>query len=132
VETVKRWSVAERRFVEFPRPAMVKEYNFHTGGVDLQDMLVSLYRTNIGVKRYYSRIVFHLLDMFVVNAWFLYHRHCSQRGISKCKTLIIIRSEITHALLRAGKTTRKRGPSANDSPTPELVRRKYEIQQSSG
>jgi hypothetical protein len=45
---------------------MVKEYNCHMGEVDLQDMLVALYRTNIGVKRYYLRIVFHLLDMCVV------------------------------------------------------------------
>ena len=125
VEKVKRWSVAERRYVEIPRPEMVKEYNCHMGGVDLQDMLVALYRTNIGVKRYYLRIVFHLLDMCVVNAWLLYRRHCLQRGIAKCKTLLIFRSEIAHALLRAGKTTtRKRGRSANNSPTLELVNKK--------
>jgi len=88
-------------------------------------MLVALYRTNTGVKRYYLRIVFHLLDVCVVNAWLLYLRHCSQRGITKCKILIIFRSEIAHALLRAGKiTTRKRGRSANDSPTLELVNKK--------
>jgi hypothetical protein len=56
------------------------------GGVDLQDMLVALYRTNIRVKRYYLRIVFHLLVM-CVNAWLLYRRHCSQRGFTKWKTL---------------------------------------------
>ena len=89
VETVKRWSVAERRYVEFPRPETMKEYFCHMGGVDLQDMLVALYRLNIGVKRYYLRIVFHLLDMCVVNAWLLYRHHCSQQGITKCKTLII-------------------------------------------
>jgi hypothetical protein len=87
VETVKGWSVAERRHVEVPRPAMVKEYNCHRGGVDLQDMLVALYITNIEVKRYYLCIVFQLLDMCVVNAWLLYRRHSSQQGITKCKTL---------------------------------------------
>jgi hypothetical protein len=71
VETVKRWSVAERRYVEVPRPAMVKEYNCHMGGVDLQYILFALSRTNIGVRTYYLRIVFHLLDMGVVNAWLL-------------------------------------------------------------
>ena len=125
VETVTRWSVAERRYVEVPRPAMVKEYNCRMGGFDLKDMLVALYRTNIGVKRYYLRIVFHLLDMCVVNAWLLYRRHCSQRGITKCKTLINFRSEIAHALLGAGKiTVRKSGRSASNSPTLELVNKK--------
>ena len=68
VETVKRWSVARRQYVELPRPEM-KEYNCHMGGVDLQDMLVALYRTNIRVKRYYLHIGFHLLDMCVLNVW---------------------------------------------------------------
>jgi len=104
---------------------MVKEYNCHMGGVDLQDMLVALYRTNIGVKRYYLRIVFHLLDMCVVIVWLLYCRHCSQRGITKCKTPIILGSEIAHALLRAGeKTTRKRDRSVNEGTTLELVNKK--------
>jgi hypothetical protein len=39
------------------------ERNCHMGGVDLRDMLVALYRTNIGVKRFYLCIVFHLLDV---------------------------------------------------------------------
>ena len=63
VETVKHSSVAEGWYVE----AMVKEYNCHMGGVDLQDMLVALHRTNIGVKTYYLRNMFHLLAMCVVN-----------------------------------------------------------------
>ena len=109
VETVKHWSAAEGRYVEVPRPALVKEYNCHMGGVDLQDMQVALYRTNIAVKRYYLCIVFHLLDMCVVNVWLLYCHHCSQRGITNCKTLIIFRSDIAHSLLRAAKTTRKSG-----------------------
>ena len=50
VERVKCWSVVERQYIEVPRPAMVKEYNCHVGGVDWQDMLVASYRTNIGVS----------------------------------------------------------------------------------
>ena len=91
----------------------------------MQDMLVALYRTNIGVKIYYLHIGFHLLDMCVVNLWLLYCRHFSQRGITKCKTLIIFPSEIEHALFRAGKTTtRKRGRLTNNSPTLELMSKK--------
>lgn len=86
------------------------------GGVDLNDMLVALYRTNIGVKRFYLRIVFHLLDISVVNAWLLYRRHCKQKGM-KFKKLITFRSEIAHALLSESPITRKRSgrPSSRDS-----------------
>ncbi|XP_049855114.1 piggyBac transposable element-derived protein 3-like [Schistocerca gregaria] len=72
VEPVKRWSVGERKYIDVPRPDIVREYNRSVGGVDLHDMLVAFYRNNIGVKRFYLRIVFHLLDMRVVNAWLQY------------------------------------------------------------
>jgi hypothetical protein len=56
------------------------------GGVNFQDTLVAVYGISIGIKRYYLCIVFHLLDICVVNAWLLY-LHCSQRGITKCQAL---------------------------------------------
>jgi len=60
-----------------------------------------------------------------VDELIIHRRHCSQQGITKCKTLTIFQSEIAHALLRAGKTsTRKRGQSARNSPTLELVDKK--------
>ncbi|XP_049799909.1 piggyBac transposable element-derived protein 3-like [Schistocerca nitens] len=60
--TSETWSVGERKYIDVPRPDIVREYNRSMGGVDLHDMLVALYRSNIGVKRFYLRIVFHLLD----------------------------------------------------------------------
>ena len=60
-----------------------------------------------------------------VDQLIIHCRRCLQQGITKCKTHIIFWSEIAHALLRAEKTiTRKRGRSANDSPTLELVNKK--------
>lgn len=90
---------------------MVKEYSCHVGGVDLQDMLVAVYRTINGVKIYYLTIVFHLLDICVVNVWLLYHRRCSQRGITKCRTLynLPVRNS-TRCSQGREKTARKRGP----------------------
>ncbi|KAJ4438316.1 hypothetical protein ANN_14258 [Periplaneta americana] len=67
VENVKQWSVAEGKHIDIPKPKIVKKYNCFIGGVDLHDILVVLYRSNIGVKQFYLRIIFHLLDMCVVN-----------------------------------------------------------------
>jgi hypothetical protein len=39
------------------------------GGIDLMDMLVELYRIDLKAKRYYLRIIFHLIDIAVVNSW---------------------------------------------------------------
>lgn len=87
------------------------------GGVDLHNMLVELYRTDIRVKRYYLRIIFHLLDMCVVNAWLLYRRHCKQLNLT-FNGLKDFKADIGHALRMCGKiAVRKRGRPSN-SPTP--------------
>lgn len=117
VGTARRWSVKDKKYVEIKVPYIVKEYNKFMGGVDLHDMLVALYRTNIRGKRFYLRIIFHLLDMSIVNAWLLYKRHCALRREKKHKPLVEFRSEVARALMTAGKTsTRKRGrPSAAEN-----------------
>lgn len=42
------------------------------GGVDKCDMLLSLYRNDQKSLKWYKRILFHLLDLCIVNAWLLY------------------------------------------------------------
>ncbi|XP_065317795.1 piggyBac transposable element-derived protein 3-like [Gordionus sp. m RMFG-2023] len=63
---VKRWSVSDKVLINVEMPAIIKNYNEGMGGVDLHDMLVELYRTDIKWKRYYMRMVFHLLDSCVI------------------------------------------------------------------
>lgn len=87
VENVKRWSLTEKKYIDIPRPGIIKEYNLNMGGVDLNDMLVSLYRIKLGIRRYYLRIVYHLIEICVVNAWLLYRRDCQQHQ-TKYKKLL--------------------------------------------
>lgn len=122
VENVKRWSVAEKKKVDVPRPASIGEYNSYMGGIDLHDMLVELYRVNIRVRRYYLRIVYHLLDMCVVNSWLLYRRHCEQLN-EKTMSLLKFKLEISHALLQCGKVqTPKRGRPLSNTPPSKKKR----------
>ncbi|RXM34727.1 PiggyBac transposable element-derived protein 2 [Acipenser ruthenus] len=103
-------------------------YNKHMGGVNVHDMLVELYRRKFRSKRYYLRILFHTVDMCVVNGWLLHRRHCKQLAVNH-KPLLAFRSEIAHALLQAGKPLkRKRGrPSLdcmeNDAPRHKVSQR---------
>lgn len=64
-------SLLLKKKVDVPRPSSIGEYNSYMGGIDLHDMLVELYHVNIRIRRYYLRIVYHLLDMCVVNSWLL-------------------------------------------------------------
>ncbi|XP_071743571.1 uncharacterized protein [Lepeophtheirus salmonis] len=66
--TVKLWQVAEKKHINFPVPTIVKEYKPNLGGVDLNEMLVALYRIKIDVKR----ILYHFVDAAIVNSWLMY------------------------------------------------------------
>jgi hypothetical protein len=61
----------------------VPVYNKFMSGVDLLDSLIALYRIKIRSRKWYHRIVFHLLDMTVVNIWLLYRRDCASCDIHK-------------------------------------------------
>lgn len=100
---VKRWSAKDKKFVDIERPAVVKDYNQAMGGIDLNDQLVAIYRTDIGTKKYYIRVFHHLLDVCVVNAWLLYRRHCSQRGDETHMTLLEFRTAVANSLIKYGK-----------------------------
>lgn len=83
VNNVQRWSAEKRRYIEVPRPHVIAEYNQHMGGVDLNDMLVFLYRMDMGTKKYYFRIFYRLIDVCIVNAWLLYRKVMTKKNIKK-------------------------------------------------
>jgi len=126
INQVKRWSVTDKKYINIPRPTSIAEYNSFMGGVDLHDMLVEIYRVNIRVRRFYLRIIYHLIDMCVVNAWLLYRRHCKQLKIKKTISLLKFKSKVAYALLQAGKNKlNKRGrPSLSTTP-PTKKRRLF-------
>ena len=53
---VERWCSKEKIRKDIPCPQIVKEYNKSMGGVDLADMLLSLYRIPCKTKRWYQKI----------------------------------------------------------------------------
>ena len=124
VSVVKRWSRAEKKYVNISCPTVVQEYNKNMGGVDLSDMLISLYRTNIKIKRWYLKVFFHCVDISKVNAWLLYRRHCQQLGIPKSKQLSLLKftTSIASGMIRAksiinsvGRPSKRRESTAGES-----------------
>ena len=63
-----RWSVASKQRVEIDRPPFVKDYNCYMGGVDLWDMMIKFYQTNIRSNKWYMQIVYYCIDLAVVNS----------------------------------------------------------------
>ncbi|XP_065315211.1 piggyBac transposable element-derived protein 4-like [Gordionus sp. m RMFG-2023] len=99
---MRRWSVSDKSFINVKIPAIIQDYNRGMGGVDLHDMLIKLYRTDIKWKRFYMRVFFHLLDSCVVNSWLLYRRHMKQKN-SKHVSLLIFKDQIAKGLMMVKK-----------------------------
>ena len=102
---IKRWDKKNKQYVEVPGPNLIKVYNAHIGGVDLCDMLLSLYRNSIKGKKWYRRIIFHMLDLCVVNAWLLYTR---SEGSSATISLCDFKHDVAIGLISADTTARSR------------------------
>ena len=120
----RRWSKKEGRFINIDRPAMVVKYNSNMGGVDLCDMLMSMYRIRHRSTKYYMHMVFYCIGVAVVNGWLLYRRHLTQKNVP-CKnhmSLLMFQTEIAVGLCKAGKSSaaaaRSRGRPSSTSPVP--------------
>ena len=59
------------------------------GGVDLANMLMSLYRIDIRSKRYYNRIIYYFLVVCMVNAWNMFKWNTSSNMPLKEFTILV-------------------------------------------
>ena len=68
-------------------------------------MLIAPYGTEIKCKRWYLKILFHLIDISKVNGRLLFKRHCNQLKEPKNKVMSLLKftSAIARALGMAGK-----------------------------
>lgn len=114
---VKRFDRKLAAQTEVTCPRAVITYNKFMGGVDLLDGLVSYYRIKIRSKKFYHRIIFHFIDMAVVNSWLMYREDCRANGIKAKDTMDLLefKCEIHGSLCMQGKDLqKKRGrPSAD-------------------
>ena len=124
ISTVRRWHKTKKEYVDIKCPNTIKEYHESMGGVDLADMMISLYRTKIKTRRWYLTVLFHCLDIAKVNAWLLYRRHADQMNVPKQRQLCLLKftSTIAESLVKSGKVTndvgRPRKRKATDTPSP--------------
>lgn len=99
-EKIKRYSKEKKARIDVDCPQIVKQYNAHMGGVDLADMLVALYRSNLKTKRWYMALFSQALDICVNNAW-LQHRR--DRNLKQQLPLKKFRVEIIKELLQRNR-----------------------------
>ena len=97
------------------------------GGVDLLDSLIALYRTKIKSKKWYHRLVYHFVDMTVVQSLLLYRRDSNEMHVDQKdqQRLLQFKTEIAYSLSKSSNTNRKRGrPSFDVDSLNEEKRRR--------
>ena len=102
----QRWDAKKKEHCKIKYPYIVKDQNQSMGGVDLSDMLTSLYLIDIqSRKRWFLKIFTHLLNICNVNDWLLYRRHSDQLDIPKAKQLTLLQftKAVAYGLLLARK-----------------------------
>ena len=86
-------------------PQIVQQCNRYMGGVNLADMLLSLYRIRWKTKCWHQMIFWHLIDMAKISAWILYCRHFRQNGklLKDQKSLLQFSIELSDTLILTNK-----------------------------
>ena len=69
IHQVLRYSAEKKAHVHIQCPSIVKAYNKSMGGVDRCNMMLSFYRNTMKSRKWYKRLIFHLIDLCCVNAW---------------------------------------------------------------
>ncbi|XP_070381969.1 piggyBac transposable element-derived protein 3-like [Dermacentor albipictus] len=118
LDSCRRWSAKEKKYIEVPRPHIVQVYNAYMGGVDMADRMISYYRLRARVKKWTVRCIFHLFDIALSNSWIQYTRH--MKAMQKKPTDILkfldFRSEVGHMLIAQAEQASTEEEEENWSP----------------
>ena len=125
--TVKRWNGKEKKTVEVSRPHIVAVYNTNMGGIDLSDMLLTIYQNHRKSRKWYFRIIYYLVWIASSNCWLTYRNDLTDEEDRAGKRLSFkdFLLQTADGLSKVGKACRARPgrPSlAVNQPTPKRKR----------
>jgi len=107
-DDVRRYDRKQKEHISVQRPHVISAYNESMGGVDLLDMMCSLYKYQLKSKKWYLYIFYHTLTIALVNAWFLYRRDCKELRENKPLPFRKFQAHVATALCKVGKPLRGR------------------------
>lgn len=105
-----RWNKATKSFVKVNRPEIIQKYNASMGGIDTADALIAFYRSKAKSRKWTVRMLFHAVNMTIVNSWLEYKRDMKLQGKPRKKILDLLhfRMEIGKLLVKLRVQDKKR------------------------
>ena len=87
------------------------QYNKSMGGMDLANMSLALYGIMVKTRRWYVRVLWHLVDVAKVNGWILYCHHYAQNSLPPKHELSVLKfsTELSEDLIYTNKPSTSRG-----------------------
>ena len=121
-EQCDRYNAEKKERVKVDCPKIVQVYNKHMGGVDLHDMLVSLYRVTLKTRKWYLHLFFYTLNVMVVNAWILHRDQEKRLKTSKKKRYTVLKfvTEVADCFLSVGKTVSQNKRKRSFTPVEDI------------
>lgn len=74
IANVRRFSQAEKKHIQVPRPHLISKYNNHMGGTDRMDQNIAQYRIGIRGKKWWWSIFSWIIDVCLHNAWQIHRK----------------------------------------------------------
>lgn len=106
IEKIRRYYKDAKAKIDVQCPQIMRQHNSHMGGVDLSDMLISLYKTLFKSRRWYLAIFAQIIDISI-NVWLLYRQKHSGTVKSK-KPLKALRYDIYDLLCKANRSAKRK------------------------
>lgn len=79
---------------QITKPKEVEMYNKYMSGIDLSDQMLAYYSTPKKTVRWYKKVFFHIFDMGIWNAYYIFRKHCNEK-----ETMLGFREHIIRYLL---------------------------------
>ena len=119
ISRCRRWSKKDGTYVDIARPEVIKSYNVFMGGVDMAGSMLSYCASRARTKKWTIRVILHMFDMAVTNAWLQYRADKLQKGVplKKVKQLRLFKLDYGKNLIESGKTAAESSDDSEESDT---------------
>ena len=104
---VKMLPIVNKRKQTVWKPNIVLDYNKHMSGIDRSDQMLSYHSSLRKTVRWYKKVGIHLLEVFLINAHYLYQETARSRSDLKPLTLLEFREAIVLSLVGPDKRVKK-------------------------
>ena len=102
-------------------PPIVSTYNQYMGGVDKNDQMKSYYQISVTGKKWWTRLLFDLIDRAIYNSLVLHNESPNHRK----KDLKTFQNELAKDLVDSFSSRRKRGRASLEQPQARFVERHF-------